>query len=59
MTPHRDGVELDNQVGNNGNVDSLEKSGDANSTPPPVPKKQKRLANQVTVICILNDWLIS
>ena len=51
MTPHREGMELDHQigvVGNNGNVDSLEKSGDTTSTPPPVPKKQKsRLANQV------------
>lgn len=52
MTPHREGVEPEGQggvVGNNGNVDSLEKSGnDSMSTPPPVPKKQKRaVANQV------------
>ena len=58
VTPHRDGQETDQQVGvanNNGTAEQPEKEKveEDTSTPPPVPKKQKRLINQVAIyVCV-------
>ena len=49
VTPHRDAGDTEQQGGvvtggNNGSIEQLEGSV---ATPPPVPRKQKRLTNQV------------